>query len=118
MLAEDFYLQSTITATKGLSTTRKGSSTPEFIYLQNMHICGNYKQYYPLSVVHTPLCIILSKRVNYILIVRAGNYFQMQSTVLPSFECKKSNENVFCSHYKHVLLTGEPNLHLNQYVLI
>ena len=25
----------------------------EFIYLQNMHICGNYKQYYPLK--YTPL---------------------------------------------------------------
>ena len=58
-----------------------------------MHICGNYKQYYPLSVVYTPLCIILSKRVYYISIVRAGSYFQMQNTVLPSFDCKKSNEN-------------------------
>ena len=48
----------------------------------------------PVSVVYTPLCIILSKRVNNISIVRAGNYFQMQTTVLPySFECKKSNEN-------------------------
>ena len=29
-----------------------------------------------ISVVHTPLCTTLSKRGNYILIARVGNYFQ------------------------------------------
>jgi hypothetical protein len=48
------------------------------IYLENTHICGNYKHYYPLSAVCPALCIFLSKMSNYILIIRAGNYSQFQ----------------------------------------
>ena len=50
-----------------------------------MHICGNYKQYYPLSVVYTPP-LYNSKQVGKLHLDRSrGKYFQIQTTVLPSF---------------------------------
>ncbi len=51
-----------------------------------MHIYGNYRHYYPISAVYTPLCTIPNMLANYILIVPAGNYVEEQTTVLPSIE--------------------------------
>jgi hypothetical protein len=69
------------------------------IYPENIsiYLCTEYAHLWELQTLNYKLSAVYltipSKMSNYISIIRAGNKFQMQITVLPSIECNKSNEN-------------------------